>query len=206
MSVLQALSCRTILVVTFSYVLYNFTYYSLLFWLPSMLKRFTGFSDMRVGLLGAIPYAALFITMLFVGWHSDKKFERRWHTATPVLFSAAGFLGLVLHPHSTALLLVLFTLASMGNAYLPALWSIPTEYLSKSAAAAAVGMVNAVGSIPGFLGPYLLGYLSTKTGSFSPGLTVLLFTAFAGGLLILYVPKRRIATTEDATLATTRSE
>jgi MFS transporter, ACS family, tartrate transporter len=197
MPVVQALSCRTILAVTFSYVLYNFTYYSLLFWLPSMMKRFTGFSDMRVGLLGAIPYAALFITMLFVGWHSDKKLERRWHTAAPVLLSAVGLLGLVLHPHSPTLLLVLFTLASIGNAYLPVLWSIPTEYLSKSAAAAAVGMVNALGSIPGFLGPYLLGYLSAKTGSFTPGLAVLFFTALVGCLLILFVPKRRIATTED---------
>src|SRR5262249_35754565 len=154
----------------FSYTLYNFTYYSLLFWLPSMMKRFTGFSDTRVGILGALPYAALLITMLFNGWHSDKKLERRWHTAAPVLLSAAGFLGLVLHPQSSVLLLVLFTLASIGNAYLPVLWSIPTEYLNKSAAAAAVGMVNAVGSIPGFFGPYLLGHLSTKMGSFTPGL------------------------------------
>jgi cyanate permease len=92
-------------------------------------------------------------------------------------------------------LLVLFTLASIGSAYLPVLWSIPTEYLNKSAAAASVGMVNAVGSIPGFLGPYLLGYLSTKMGSFTPGLTVLFFTALTGGLLIFCVPKRRIATT-----------
>jgi ACS family tartrate transporter-like MFS transporter len=196
MPVLQALRSRTILVVTFSYTLYNFTYYSLFFWLPSMMKRFTGFSDMRVGILGAFPYAALFITMLFVGWHSDKKLERRWHTAAPVLLSAAGFLGLVLHPHSSVLLLVLFTLASIGSAYLPVLWSIPTEYLSKSAAAAAVGMVNAVGSIPGFLGPYLLGHLSTRMGSFTPGLTVLFFTAVTGGLLIFCVPKRKIGTTE----------
>ena len=94
----------------------------------------------------------------------------------------------------------------MGNAYLPVLWSIPTEYLSKSAAAAAVGMVNALGSIPGFLGPYLLGYLSTKTGSFAPGFTILLFTALAGGLFILFVPNRRIATTEDRhSLASTAS-
>jgi MFS transporter, ACS family, tartrate transporter len=206
MPVLQALRCRTILVVTFSYTLYNFTYYSLLFWLPSMMKRFTGFSDMRVGILGALPYAVLFITMLFVGWHSDKKLERRWHTAAPVLLSAAGFLGLVLHPQSSVLLLVLFTLASIGSAYLPVLWSIPTEYLNKSAAAAAVGMINAVGSIPGFLGPYLLGYLSTKTGSFTPGLTVLFFTALTGGLLIFCVPKRRIGTIEDCPpLATTAS-
>jgi MFS transporter, ACS family, tartrate transporter len=195
MPIRKALSCRTILVVTFSYVLYNFTYYSLLFWLPSMMKRLTGLSDMRVGLLGAIPYAGCFITMLLVGWHSDKKLERRWHTAAPVLFSSMGFLGLVLHPNSPALLLVLFTVATIGSAYLPVLWSIPTEYLSKSAAAAAVGMVNAIGSIPGFVGPYILGYLSTQTGSFTPGLTVLLCTSLVGGLLILCVPRRKFATT-----------
>ena len=168
MRVLQALHSRTILVVTAAYVLYNFTYYSLLFWLPSMMKRLTGFSDVRVGLLGALPYVAVFLAMLLIGWHSDRQLERRWHTAVPVLLSAAGFFGLVLQPHSSVLLLVLFTVASIGNSYLPVLWSIPTEYLSKSAAAAAVGMINALGSIPGFLGPYLLGYLSTKTGSFTP--------------------------------------
>jgi ACS family tartrate transporter-like MFS transporter len=190
MPVRQALRTRTIVVVTAAYTLYNFTYYSLLFWLPSMMKRLTGFSDVRIGLLGALPYAALFLSMLLNGWHSDRQLERRWHTAVPVLLSAAGFLGLVLQPHSSGLLLVLFTVASIGNSYLPVLWSIPTEYLSKSAAAAAVGMINALGSIPGFLGPYLLGYLSTKTGSFTPGLAVLMCTALTGGLLILCVRSR----------------
>jgi nitrate/nitrite transporter NarK len=69
---------------------------------------------------------------------------------------------------------------------------MPTEYLSKSAAAAAVGMINAVGSIPGFAGPYLFGYLSRKTGSFGIGLTVLMATALAGGLVVLYVPKKKV--------------
>ena len=112
--------------------------------------------------------------MLFNGWHSDRQLERRWHTAVPVLLSAAGFLGLLLQPHSPGRLLLLLTVASIGNSYLPVLWSIPTEYLSKSAAAASVGLINALGSIPGFLGPYLLGYLSMKTGSFAPGLELLL--------------------------------
>jgi cyanate permease len=78
----------------------------------------------------------------------------------------------------------------VGNSFFPVLWSITTEYLSKSAAAAAVGMVNALGSIPGFLGPYLFGYLSTKTGTFTAGLSILMCTALAGGLLILGVPRR----------------
>lgn len=191
MPVFQALRSRTILAVTAAYIFCNFTYYSLLFWLPSMFKRLTGFSDVRVGILGALPYVAVFLAMLLVGWHSDRQLERRWHTAVPVLLSAAGFFGLVLQPHSSGLLLVLFTVASIGNSYLPVLWSIPTEYLSKSAAAAAVGMINALGSIPGFLGPYLLGYLSTKTGSFTPGFAVLMCTALTGGLLILCVPGRK---------------
>jgi MFS transporter, ACS family, tartrate transporter len=190
MPVRQALRSRTILVVTAAYVLYNFTYYSLLFWLPSMMKRLTGFSDLRVGLLGALPYLATFLSMLLNGWHSDRHLERRWHTAVPVLLSAVGFFGLILQPHSSELLLVLFAVASIGSSYLPVLWSIPTEYLSKSTAAAAVGMINSLGSIPGFLGPYLLGYLSAKTGSFTPGFAVLTCTALTGGLLILCVPAR----------------
>jgi ACS family tartrate transporter-like MFS transporter len=191
--VLQALRSPTILILTASYVFSNFTFYSLLFWLPTMMKRLTGFSDARVGMLGAVPYIALFLAMLSLGWHSDKKLERRWHVAAPVLLAAAGFFGLVMHPHSFSLLLLLFTIATVGNSYLPVLWAMPTEYLSKSAAAAAVGMINAIGSIPGFVGPYLFGYLSTKSGSFSPGLAVLMVTALAGGLVILFAPKRRVS-------------
>lgn len=190
MPVLQALRSRTVLFVAATYTFCNFTYYSLMFWLPSMTKRLTGFSDVRVGLVCALPYVVLFITMLFNGWHSDRQLERRWHTAAPVLLSAVGFVGLLLQPHSPGRLLILLTVASIGSSYLPVLWSIPTEYLSKSAAAAAVGMINAVGSIPGFLGPYLFGYLSTKTGSFTLGLAVLVCTSLAGGLIILCVPGR----------------
>lgn len=197
MPVLQALRSRTILVLTAAYVFNNFTQYSLLFWLPSMMKRLTGFSDVRVGALGALPYVGLFLAMLANGWHSDRQLERRWHTAVPVLLSAAGFLGLAIQPRSVPVLLLLFTIATIGNSYLPVLWAMPTEYLSKSAAAAAVGMINAIGSIPGFAGPYLFGYLSTKSGSFGIGLTVLIVTALAGGLVVLYVPKRQGVTTQD---------
>lgn len=66
----------------------------------------------------------------------------------PVLLSVAGFFGLVLQPHSSRLLFVLFTVALIGSSYLPLLWSIPTEYLSKSAAAAAVGMINLLAACP----------------------------------------------------------
>src|SRR5438876_11921588 len=128
--------------------------------------------------------------MLFNGWHSDTDRERRWPCTVPCLIAATGLSGLALHPNSIPFLMVLITLVTMGNAYLPALWAMPTEILNKSAAAAAVGMINAVGSVAGFAGPYLFGYINTKFGSFSYGLTVLAVSSLGAGLLVLRVPKR----------------
>jgi ACS family tartrate transporter-like MFS transporter len=65
---------------------------------------------------------------------------------------------------------------------------MPTEILSESAAAAGVGMVNAVGSVAGFAGPYLFGYLNSRMGSFSYGLGLMAVLAIIGGLLVLQVP------------------
>ena len=64
-------------------------------------------------------------------------------------------------------------------------WAIPTEILGQSAAAAAVGMINAVGSVAGFAGPYLFGYLNTRTGSLSYGLDVMMVSSLSGVLLML---------------------
>jgi nitrate/nitrite transporter NarK len=154
-----------------------------------MLKRQSGFSDVRVGLLGAVPYLATFIAMQVNGWHSDRNCERRWHSAVPMFIAATGLLGLISPPRSIPLSIVWFTMVCMAFAYLPTFWAIPTEILSQSAAAAAVGMVNAVASAAGFAGPHLFGYLNTQTGSFSYGLALMMVSALAGGLLILCIPK-----------------
>ena len=188
-SIGEALGSRTILLLAAVCFLNYFAYYSFLFWLPTLLKRQSGLSDFSVGMLGALPYVALFFAMLFNGWHSDRHGERRWHCAVPSFIAAAGLLGLVMQPHSTPLTIVLFTVATAGNAYLPALWAMPTEFLSKSAAAAAVGLVNAVGSIAGLAGPFLFGYANAKFGSSAYGLAMLVVTAMAGGLLVLVLPK-----------------
>ena len=154
-----------------------------------MLKRLSGYSDVNVGLLGALPYLVAFVAMQVNGWHSDKRHERHWHSAVPFLIAAAGLLGLITHPRSIPFSLLLFTMAGMCIAYLPVFWAIPTEILGQSAAAAAVGMINAVGSVAGFAGPYLFGYLNTRTGSFSYGLAAMMVSSLAGGLLMLCTPR-----------------
>jgi ACS family tartrate transporter-like MFS transporter len=185
----QALKSPTIMLLAGLAFLNYFVFYTFAFWFPTMLKRQSGFSDVRVGLLGALPYLATFVAMQINGWHSDKNCERRWHSAVPMFVSAIGVLGLLGQPRSIPVSIVLFTMVCMAFAYLPTFWAIPTEILSQSAAAAAVGMVNAVASVAGFAGPHLFGYLNARTGSFSYGLTLMMISALAGGLLILCIPK-----------------
>ncbi|HEV2494842.1 MAG TPA: MFS transporter [Terriglobia bacterium] len=191
-TVWQTLGSRTIVLLASVALLDYFVGYSVYFWLPTILKRQTGLSDARVGLIGAVPYVAAFAAMLMNGWHSDRRRERRWHTAVPLFLAAAALLGLVTLPTSTALSVVLFTLVTLATAsFLATFWAIPTEILSESTAAAAVGMINAVGSIAGFAGPYVFGYLLSRTGSFSQGLALMMVSALAGGVLILRTPGTR---------------
>ncbi len=158
-----------------------------------MLKRQSGFSDVNVGLLGALPYLAAFVAMQVNGWHSDKSHERRWHSAAP--FSDRGgrtcwgwsLLGTT--PVHCVLARVVHDGGHGGHRLSAGFWAIPTEILGQSAAAAAVGMINAVGSVAGFAGPYLFGYLNTRTGSLSYGLAVMMASALAGALLMLCTPR-----------------
>jgi MFS family permease len=188
-SMRQALGSRTVLLLASVTFASYFASYSFMFWFPIMLKRQSGFSDVNVGLLGVVPYFVLFSAMQVNGWHSDKTRERHWHSAVPLFIAAAGFLGLVAQPRSIPLALLFFTMVCLSSAFLPTFWAIPTEILCQSTAAAAVGMINAVGSIAGFAGPYLFGYLNTRMGSFSYGLAVMMVAALAGGLLMLCTPR-----------------
>lgn len=167
-----------------------FAGYGFLFWFPTMLKRQSGLSDVLVGAIGIVPYAVLFIAMLVNGWHSDKHMERRWHAALPCLLAAMGAAGLMSHPQSLPVAVVLFTLFAIAPAALPPFWSIATSLLRSSTAPAAVGFINGVASIAGFAGPFVLGYLSSRTGSFTAGMAVTAAAGVAAALLLLLsVPK-----------------
>lgn len=185
----RTLRSRTVLLMCSVTFLAYFASYTFAFWYPTILKRWSGLSDARVGVLGALPYAAGFVLMLANGWHSDRTGERHWHAAIPLFVVAAGMLGLIVLHSSTALVITWLCLGSLNVVFLPTFWTIPSEILAGSAAAAAVGLVNGIGSIAGFAGPYVFGYLTTRTGSFTWGLALSLIAALAGGVVILLLPR-----------------
>ncbi len=187
-SIGQTLRSRTVLLLTTAAFLQYFIGYSVIFWLPTILKNQSGFSDLQVGLFGAVPYVVALFAMLLTGWHSDKSRERRWHAAFPLFIGAAGFLCLISLPSSNVMTVLLLSVICLPMAFLPVFWAIPTEILNDSKAAVAVGTINALASLAGFAGPYAFGYLRVETGSFVLGFVVLMFCALAAGILMLLTP------------------
>jgi ACS family tartrate transporter-like MFS transporter len=181
----QALRQRDVVLLTLIYFLGTTGFYGFTMWFPSILKRASGWPTGTVTLLVALPYLAALITTLLNSWHSDRTQERRWHTAGP-LFAGAGFLFLAIISASHIWMqLGFFTLfAASIYAFQPCFWAVPTITLGESAAAASIGMINAVGNLGGFVGPFLLGFLVTRTGSFTSGLLWLLGNLVLAGILV----------------------
>ena len=189
-TVLQAMRSPTIAWMASLTFLAYIGQYTFVFWFPTMLKRLTGFTDMRVGIVGVLPFVAGFIAMQVNGWHSDKQAERRWHSAMPLFAAGIAYFFLSLPSHSAVVIIAWFTVAGVVTAYLSTFWAMPTEILSHAEAATAVGFINSVGSIAGFAGPYTFGYVYTRTGgSFSWGLRLVMAAVLISGLMILRIPR-----------------
>lgn len=187
----EALRDRDVVLLTLCYFCAMTGSYGIAFWLPTILKRLSGQSDLRVTLLASLPYAAAFITQQINGWHSDRTRERRWHAAAPVFICGLALAFAVLGRTHLGWSIGLFVLAG-GSFYgfQPVFWAVPTLFLSESAAAASIGLINAVGNLGGFAGPMVIGYLANRTHSFSPGLLYLVVSLFTSGVLMLAVGRR----------------
>jgi nitrate/nitrite transporter NarK len=111
----QAFSQRDVILLTLSYFCATTGGYGISFWLPSILKRLSGQSDIRVTLFAALPYLAGFVMQQFNGWHSDKTSERRWHSALPILLCGLFLLLAVILGSNLSLAVTLFTL--VGASY-----------------------------------------------------------------------------------------
>jgi nitrate/nitrite transporter NarK len=130
--------------------------------------------------------------MLVVGWTSDRTSERRWHTAISLFAVSLGLALSAVLSQRVGLAVAMFCVAGAGlYGYLPGFWALPTAFLTESAAAVAVGLINSIGNLGGFVGPYVVGYLTKRTGSFFPGVIYLACSALASACLILCVRHSR---------------
>ena len=158
--------------------------YGVGFWLPQIIKAF-GLSNAMTGWVTAIPYAIGAVFMVWYGYHSDATGERKAHTAIALLIAAAGIAGSTLTGNPT-LTIIAFTIGACGVfGSLPVFWTLPTAVLSGTAAAAGIAVINSIGNLAGFAGPYAMGWIKDATGSFTGGLLLIAALAVAAMVIVL---------------------
>jgi ACS family tartrate transporter-like MFS transporter len=163
--------------------------YGVSLWLPQIVAGLAQMSELEVGLVTAIPYLVASVGMVLVGGHSDRTGERRWHIAGPALAGAAGFAASA-SLDEPALALAGLSLAALGIwSALGPFWTLPPAFLAGSAAAGGIALINSVGNLGGFVGPYALGLLKQSTGSFRAGLLMLALALLAVAALALRLPR-----------------
>jgi len=165
----------------------NTVSYGVSLWLPTLIHSVSGVGNFTIGLLSAIPYLAAAVAMVLVGLHSDRKHERRWHTALPAFTGALALIGAA-YSTSVAPAILAISIATLGVfSMLGPFWAMPTSLLSGTAAAAGIAFINSVGNLGGFVGPYVIGLVRTSTGQFKGGLLLVGAALATSGAIVLMV-------------------
>ena len=165
--------------------------YGINFWIPQIVKNMSGGSNLTAGLLTAIPYSVSAVVMVFNARHSDKTGERRLHIAVPAIIGAIAMACSGLPGLSTAASLALMAVAASGMwAILGPFWAIPQLFLRGTGMAAGLALINSVGNLAGFAGPFLVGWVKDKTGGFMFPLMVLGLFSLGGSIMAILLPEQ----------------
>ena len=164
--------------------------YALTSWAPQLVKSLSPrYSNSMVGLLVAIPYLVGLAAMILVSYSSDRKLERRYHAAIPALMGGVSLL-LLGTTRSPAYSVTLLTLLAVGiYSFYGPFWALPSEFLTGFSAAAGIALVNCVGNLGGFVGPYMIGAIAMRTGNLYAGLALAGIPLFLSAILVLLLPR-----------------
>jgi nitrate/nitrite transporter NarK len=188
--VLQALSDPEVLRLALIYFLWVTGFWGFNYWMPTLLKQASGWSNLAIGEAFALAMIVSLVASLATGHSSSRRDEKRWHAAGHLFLAALGMAAGAFARDPWAFLACM-VLAAVGTyAPLAVWWSYPTTFLSGAAAAGAVGLINSMGNLGGFAGPYLTGWVKQATGSYTGALLYLSLSLGAAGLLILTLPKQ----------------
>ncbi len=186
----QAIKQRDVILLALAYFFWVLGFYGLGFFLPTIISGLSDLSLTSVGYLVIVPYVAALAGLIIVGKLSDKKKERKKHAAASLIVGATGLgLSILVYPNFF-LSMIMFIVATVGiySAFGP-FWSIPTIFLTETSAAVSIGMINSLGNLGGFVGPYITGYIKTATGSFAGGEMFMVVSLLIAAMLIFILQK-----------------
>lgn len=184
----QTLANPRVLYLSFIYFVYQCGSLGTGYWMPQIIKSFsTRLSHTEIGLIAVIPY--LFATIVMIVWsrRSDRHAERRRHAALPLGVAALAMLatGLVA---DAALSIAMISLALAGlYAFKSPFWALPTLFLSRESASVSIAVINSIGNLGGFVGPFFIGYVKETTHSATTGLMLLAGLVCVAFLMTLFI-------------------
>jgi sugar phosphate permease len=190
-TVLEALRDREVLKLGLIYFLWVTGFWGFNYWMPTVLKEVSGWSNPSIGRAVSAAMAVSLAASVYTGHSSSTRNEKRWHVAAHMFAAAAGMAAGCLFLHTPAAFFVCMTLTAIGTyAPMSVWWTYPTAFLSGPAAAGAIGLINSMGNLGGFVGPYITGWVKQTTGSFLAAMLCLAASLLGAGCLVLTLKKR----------------
>ncbi|PYT62622.1 MAG: MFS transporter [Acidobacteria bacterium] len=164
--------------------------YTMGFFMPQLVKSLSNeYSNSLVGYVVMIPYLAALVGMIVVSRSSDHRMERRYHLAISLLVGGMAYLSLG-WIHSPFVTVTLLSLLAVGYcSSLSPFWALPSEFLTGFSAASGIALINSVGNLGGFAGPYVVGFISQRTGTLYGGLAFAGISMLLAATLVLFLPK-----------------
>ena len=185
-SVTQALMNPKVLALSLIYFGAVALNYGLSFFLPQIVKAF-GVSNFQAGLISALPYVVGVVSIVAWGRRSDRKLERRFHCAFPLGIAATG-IAVSTAIDDPTMKMVALSIAGFGIfGNLPVFWTLPTAFLSGPAAAGGIALINSIGNLAGFAGPFAMGRIKDLTGSYAGGLLSLAAAGYIAMIIVLVI-------------------
>ena len=188
---LQALSCGRVWHLVLIYFGMTTGNYALQSWAPQLVKSLSsGYSNSTIGLLVTIPNLVGLAAMIFVSRSSDRTLERRYHVAISAIVGAASLVLLCATRSPFYSVALLCLLAAGIYSSCGPFWALPSEFLTGYSAAAGIALINSVGNLGGFVGPYTIGRIATRTGNPYGGLAIAGVLLFMSAILVLLLPRK----------------
>ncbi|RXY98847.1 MFS transporter [Fictibacillus sp. S7] len=193
----QVLSNPQVWRLSFIYLTLVVGLYGVGFWLPTIIQSFSSLlSNTQIGLISMVPYIAGGLCMILWARRSDRTGERKVHTAVPPLIGALGLIGsgLTSNPYVS---IIMLSIATIGiYSFFGPFWSLPALFLTEASAAVGIALINSIGNLGGFVGPYMIGYLKDSTGSTKSGLYFLSICLLICFALVITIKKQASESSE----------
>jgi ACS family tartrate transporter-like MFS transporter len=176
---------------SFCYLCYVSALYGLGMWMPQLLRQLSKvLSNTQIGLISVIPYVCAIIIMILMARHSDKTQERRFHVGLPLAVCGAALIAVTM-TNDLWLSLVFICIATAGvYTFVGTFWTLPSLFLGEATAAVGIAIINSVGNLGGFCGPFAVGFIKDATGSTTGGMYFLATLAILGACATLAIPAK----------------